>query len=162
MDINRAAFALTVGDGDLPAAVRKAAKRFVSASSKRFRDEEAGERLAVRELTLAAELHPEDDRPATDDGLYPLMPDPLRTICRLAPEGSDSEALCQRLNAGLALGADGSPTFDFTDFVFVPLTETIEAGTPEEFKSAVEDGEFNEDDGDGTQYEAQADTESDD
>lgn len=153
----RVATILTVGEGAFPAAIRQCTSRFTATSSKRYRDEELGERLAVRELTLTARMNAEDTETIDDGGTYVHLPDPLRAVCRLTTEGSDMAAVCTLLNSAMEPGADASGLLAGVDMTFVPSEDIgIEAMAPGEFGAAVEAGDYDAPDGSGTQFGATA------
>lgn len=159
---SRIVWLMGIGDSDWSQAVRDTTRRMSAIKSTRYRDEEMGERLALREIVLTAQLQPEDYEPATDGGAYADMPDPLRTVCRMAPEGSDFKAVCDLVEAGLAPGVFDRTPMDGVDFTFVPADPDMLGDlTPAEFEQNVEAGEYGPD-GTDTQFGATADTDPDD
>jgi hypothetical protein len=115
---HRAVEVLTVGEG--PALTRKVTRRIAKYKSSRFPDNENGLRLAVRVVTLSAELKGEDQRDIRDTptGPFANLPDPLRTICELLPADSSGALVCQMIAD--ALPPVGVEFFEGADLTMLP------------------------------------------
>jgi len=98
----RAVEALTVGEGPAAALVRKVTRTVPRLKSTRFVTDEVGEKLAIRLVTLTANLKGED-RHAADipTGPFARLPDPLRTVCQAMPADSSALATCQMIHDAL-------------------------------------------------------------
>jgi hypothetical protein len=98
---HRAVEVITVGEGT--ALTRKITRRVPKYKSSRFPDNENGLRLAVRVVTLSAELKGEDQLDIRDvpTGPFANLPDPLRTVCKALPAGSSGYLVCEMISGAL-------------------------------------------------------------
>jgi hypothetical protein len=71
-------------------------------------------------VTLSVELKGEDQLDATvvPEGPFANLPDPLRTVCQLMPEGSSGHQVCNMIST--ALPPVGAEFFDGADITMRP------------------------------------------
>ncbi|WP_375455719.1 hypothetical protein [uncultured Methylobacterium sp.] len=83
----------------LAAVTRRVTKRTVS----RFSTDQAGVKLALHLITFRVEVKGDDrgDARSPPSGPYAALPNPLRSVCEAAPEGSSAEGICRLLVAAL-------------------------------------------------------------
>lgn len=119
--------ALAFGEDALATAVRRhVLKRIKQIASDRFSSDDIGARLASRLLTLTVEYHDEEAKawhPEDGDdiptGVFASLPDPLRTIAPLFPEGSSARATFALVAAKLTAPVAGD-AFEGADITVAP------------------------------------------
>lgn len=125
----RAVEVLTVGDSAMARLVRQVTRRVTRVGSTRFATDDTGERLAIRLVSLAAELKGEDrDITVAPAGPFAKLPDPLRTVCAALPAGSSGAVVCQMIVD--ALPAETLTPFAGADLTLQPVPSLSPAGPP--------------------------------
>jgi hypothetical protein len=126
---DRVVEALTVGETPASRLIRTVVRRFPRVRSSRYPTDESGERLAIRLVTLSAEMKvAEVDASNPPDGPYATLPDPLRTVCQGLPSGAHGELICQLLAATLT--TPSNLPFHGVDLTLHPRQELRSDGPP--------------------------------
>lgn len=113
--------AIAIGDTSASALVRKVLRRVTEHRSVRYASADTGAKLAMRLVTLTAEMIGDDGPSSPFDvptGPFAALPEPLRTVASSLPSGSDGLATCQALVAKLTLPVPPAPFTGAADITY--------------------------------------------
>ncbi len=116
--------AIAVGDTPASILVRQVLRRITEHRSVRYASADTGAKLAMRLVTLTAEMNEDDGQQSPFDGVptgpFAALPEPLRTVASSLPAGSDGLATCQALVAKLTAPVAAQPFTGAASAVYAP------------------------------------------